>query len=129
MNIIFEIPDNKVANFSDGAKEELLKQSSRITYEIIDEASRIEASIRVSDTNSEVTQSNVREAVQHPRMIYSRKKTLTNKIIQGVAFVTTLIAGALFDTEKFSNTSTVIIFLVVFSLSFGTNLYLIFNQE
>ncbi len=74
MNINFDIPENKVINFSNEAKKELSKQSCRITKEIIDEASRIEASRRLSDAGSEVTQSNVKEAATHPRMIFSRKK-------------------------------------------------------
>ena len=129
MNINFDIPDNKVINFSSGAKKELSKQSCRITKEIIDEASRIEASRRLSDAGSEVTQSNVKEAATHPRMIFSRKKIWPNKIVQGIAFISSLIAGGLFDTEKFSNTSTVLWFIFVLFIAISSNMYLIFNQE
>ena len=69
MNINFDIQDNTVINFKKKKKKELSKQSCRITKEIIDEASRIEASRRLSDAGSEVTQSNVKEAATHPRMI------------------------------------------------------------
>ncbi|MDM8253925.1 hypothetical protein [Phocaeicola barnesiae] len=129
MNINFDIPDNKINNFSASAKRELTKQSCRITKEIIDEASRIEASRRLSDASSEVTQSNVKEAATHPRMVFSRKKVWPIKIVQVVAFVSSLIAGGLFDTKEFSNTTIVIWFVIVLFIAIATNVYLIFNQE
>ena len=129
MTINFNIPDNKIINFSKEAKKELSKQSCRITKEIIDEACRIEASRRISDTGSEVTQSNVREAASHPRLSFSRKKIWPNKIIQGLAFISSLITGGLFDTDKFNNTATVILFISVLFIAITLNMYLIINQE
>ena len=113
MNIEFEIPDEKVQNFSGDARTELKNQSSRIAEEIVDEASRIEASRRVPESNSEVTQSNVKEAATQPRMIVARKKSWLSKVIQLVSFISTLIAGSLLDTEKFTQTNHVIWFIVM----------------
>lgn len=129
MNIEFEIPDEKVQNFSGDARAELKNQSSRIAEEIVDEASRIEASRRVPESNSEVTQSNVKEAATQPRMIVARKKSWLSKVIQVVAFISTLIAGSLLDTTKFTETNHVIWFIVMSFIAIGTTVYLTFNQE
>jgi hypothetical protein len=129
MKVEFEIPNEKVQNFSSDAKAELTRQSNRIAVEIVDEASRIEAGRRVPETNSEVTQSNVKEAATQPRMVLTRKKSWLSKIIQIVAFFSTLIAGSLLDTTKFTETNHVIWFIVMSFLAIGTTVYLTFNQE
>ena len=66
MRIEFDISDEKVQNFSLDARSELTRQSTRIVEEIVDEAGRIEASRRLPDANSEITQSNVKEAATQP---------------------------------------------------------------
>ena len=97
--------------------------------EIVDEASRIEASRRISDTGSEVTQSNVKEAATQPKMIISKKKSLKTKILQLIAFVSTLVTGSLLDTEKFEETDHVVWFVVMSFIAIGTTVYLTFNQD
>lgn len=129
MKIEFDITDEKVQNFSLDAKSELTKQSTRIAEEIVDEAGRIEASRRLPETNSEVTQSNVKEAATQPRMIVARKKSWKSKIIQIIAFGSSLVAGSLLDTEKFKETNHVIWFIIMSFLAVGTFVYLTFNQD
>ncbi len=129
MKLEIDIPDEKVQNFSQDAKTELKKQSNRIAIEISDEASRIEEGRRLPETNSEITQSNVREAATQPRMVVARKKSLVSKIIQALAFISTLIAGNLLDTAKFTETNHVIWFIIVLFVAIGTTVYLTFNQD
>jgi DhnA family fructose-bisphosphate aldolase class Ia len=129
MRIEFDIPDEKVQNFSLDAKAELTRQANRIANEIVDEASRVEASRRLPETNSEVTQSNVKEVATQPRMVLAKKNTVKSKIIQVVAFGSTLVAGSLLDTSKFTETNHVIWFIVMSFLAIGTTVYLTFNQE
>jgi DhnA family fructose-bisphosphate aldolase class Ia len=129
MRIEFDIPDEKVQNFSLDAKAELTRQANRIANEIVDEASRVEASRRLPETNSEVTQSNVKEVATQPRMVLTKKNTVKSKIIQLVAFGSTLVAGSLLDTSKFTETNHVIWFIVMSFLAIGTTVYLTFNQE
>ena len=129
MKLEIDIPDEKVQNFSQDAKTELKKQSNRIAIEISDEASRIEEGRRLPETNSEITQSNVREAATQPRMVVARKKSLVSKIIQALAFISTLIAGNLLDTTKFTETNHVIWFIIVLFVAIGTTVYLTFNQD
>ena len=129
MKIEFELPDERVQNFSQEAKTELKRQSTRIAEEIVDEAGRIEASRRLPETNSEVTQSNVKEAATQPRMIVAKRKNLKSKIVQVIAFGSSLVAGSLLDTEKFKDTNHVIWFIIMSFIAVGTFVYLTFNQE
>lgn len=129
MNIEINISNEKIVNFSENAKTELTKQTNRIVNEIIDEASRIEATRRISGTNSEVTQSNVKEVAIQPHLYFRHKNTWGVKIIQITAFITTSIAGALFDIDKFKSESHVIWFIILSLIAISTTVYLIFNQE
>lgn len=129
MRVVFNISDDKIVNFSSGAKTELTSQSHRIAEEIVDEASRIEASRRISDTSSEVTQSNVKEAATQPKMIISKKKSLKTKVLQLIAFVASLVTGSLLDTDKFKETDHVVWFIVMSFIAIGTTVYLTFNQD
>ena len=97
--------------------------------DIVDEASRIEASRRIYDTNSEVTQSNVKEAANQPRMMVIKKKTWWTKAIQIVSFISSLIMGGLLDTDKFKDISHVIWFIIMTFIAIGTTIYLTFNQD
>lgn len=129
MRIEFDITDEKIQNFSQEAKAELIRQSTRVAEEIVDESGRIEASRRLPETNSEVTQSNVKEAATQPRMIVARKKSWKSKIIQIIAFGSSLVAGSLLDTEKFKETNHVIWFIIMSFVAVGTFVYLTFNQD
>lgn len=129
MKLEIDIPDEKVQHFSQDAITELKAQSIRIAQEITDEASRIEEGRRLPTAHSEITQSIVKEAAAQPRMTISRKKNHLIKIIQAVAFISTLISGLLLDISKFTETNHVIWFIVVLFVAIATTIYLIFNQE
>lgn len=129
MRITIEISDDKIINFSPSAKSELKSHINRLAEDIVDEASRIEASRRISDANSEVTQPIVREAATQPKMAFVRKGKFGLKIIQGIAFLTSMISGALLDVEKFQNISIFIWFLITFFIAIATNVYTIFNKD
>lgn len=129
MKLEIDIPEEKVQYFSQDAKTELKEQSIRIALEIADEASRIEEGRRLPTAHSEITQSIVKEAAAQPRMTVSRKKNYKIKIIQAIAFISTLISGNLLDTSKFTETNHVIWFIVVLFVAIATTIYSIFNQE
>lgn len=130
MKIEIEIPDEKVENLSDEALSELRRQSEALTGNVLDESARIETSRRTPETNSEVTASIVKEAAVYSRRFsFPKKKKLGTKLVQCIAFVSTLIAGSLLDTEKFSETSHVVWFIISLFIAIGTTVYLIFNNE
>lgn len=130
MKIEYDIPDEKVQNRSNSGKAELVLHSKTLTEEIIDEASRIEASRRNPNTNTEITAAIINEAVIYSRRFPPKqKKKVITKIIQIVSFIASLFAGSLLDTDKIKSTSDIIIFGVVLSLAIGTTVYVTFNND
>lgn len=71
----------------------------------------------------------MREAATQPKMAFVRKGKFGLKIIQGIAFLTSMISGALLDVEKFQNISIFIWFLITFFIAIATNVYTIFNKD
>lgn len=107
MRITFDISDEKVNNFSSGAKSELKRQCNKVAVNIVDEASLIEASRRIDTaTDSEVTQSDVKEAASFYRRCFIKKKSFTTKLVQALASVSSLFAGGLFSPDSFNDKSS-----------------------
>lgn len=130
MRIEFDIPDEKVQNLSQNGKAELTRHSKLLTEEIVDEASRIEASRRNPNTNTEVTAAIVNEAAIYSRRFPPKpKRSVVTKIIQLAAFISSLVAGSMLDTDKFKETDHVIWFIVALFIAIGTTVYLTFNNE
>lgn len=130
MRIEFDIADEKVQNLSQNGKTQLTSHSKRLTEEIVDEASRIEASRRNPNTYTEVTAAIVNEAADYLRRFPSKpKKDVLTKIIQVVAFISSLFAGSMLDTDKFKETNHVAWFIVAFFIAIVTTVYLTFNKE
>ena len=130
MNIEFEIQDEKVQNLSDNAKEELIQLSKKYTEDILDEASRIEASRRNPGAGSEITSTIIKEAdFYQKRFSINKNKPWWIKIIHIIGFIATLITGGLLDTEKFKETSHVIWFIIMLFIAVSATVYLTFNNE
>lgn len=130
MRIEFEIPDEKVQNLSTNGKSELTRHSKILSEEIIDEASRIEASRRSPNTNTEITAAIVNEAAVYSRRFPPKpKRSVLTKLIQLVAFITSIVAGSLLDTDKFKDINHVIWFIVMLFLAICATVYLTLNNE
>lgn len=129
MRIEFDVSEGKVQNFTSDARSELSKHSLKLTEEFINEVLRIEASRRLPEAKSEVTQSDVRVAAHQSRMIASRRRGRGFKLLQVISSISSLIAGGLFDVEKFKSIIYIIVFICILVLVVGTNVYLIFNQD
>jgi len=130
MDIKFEIQEEKVQNLSSNARSELESLSKKYAEDILDEASRIEASRRNQGAKSEITATIIKEAdIFQKRFSIRKNKPWWIKIIQIVGFVATLITGSLLDTDKFKETNHVIWFIVMLFISVATTVYLTFNNE
>lgn len=127
MRVEFDISEDKVQYFSDDAKTELTKQSEKIINEIVNEASRVEASRRLPDSSSEITQSNVKEAATLRNFLFEKKPSGWNKVIQAIAFISTLVTGFLLDLSAFTDYSHVVWFIVMLFIAIAANIYLIFK--
>jgi len=130
MNIEFEIQEEKVQNLSVIARSELENLSQKYAEDILDEASRIEASRRNPGADSEITASIIKEAdIFKKRFPINRSKPWWAKIIQVIGFIATLITGSLLDTEKFKETNHVIWFIIMLFVAVSATVYLTFNNE
>ena len=129
MKIEFDIPDEKVSDLNPNGSTELTRHCKQWTEDIIDEATRIEAS-KNDGTNTEITAAIISEAVTYSkRFPIKTKKKWWVKLIQIIAFISSLVAGSLLDVEKFKETSHVIWFIVTISVAVATTVYLTFNPE
>lgn len=130
MKITFDISDDKINNFSSGARSELKSQCNKAANNIVDEACRIEASRRIDTaTDSEVTKSDVKDAANFSRRVFRKKKSIMAQIIQIVASVSSLFTGGLFTPDKFNDKSTIFWFLAVGLIAVISTVYLVLNQE
>lgn len=130
MDIKFEIQEEKVQNLSANARSELENQSKKYSEDILDEASRIEASRRNPGADSEITASIIKEAdIFQRRFSLKRDKPWWIKVIQVVGFIATLITGSLLDTEKFKETNHVIWFIIMLFIAVSATVFLTFNNE
>lgn len=129
MRIEFDIPDEKVTDLNPNGRSELTRHCKQWTEDIIDEATRIEAS-RNDGTNTEITAAIISEAATYSKRFPIKiKKKWWVKVIQIVAFISSLIAGSLLDVEKFKEISHVIWFIVTLFVAVATTVYLTFNSE
>jgi hypothetical protein len=129
MKIEFDIPDEKVQDLNTNGRSELTRHCKQWTEDIIDEATRIEAS-RNDGASTEITAAIISEAATYSkRFPIKRKKKWWIKVIQITAFVSSLLAGSLLDIEKFKETSHVIWFIITLFVAVATTVYLTFNSE
>lgn len=129
MKIEFEIPNEKVQDLNSNGRAELTRHCKQWTEDIIDEATRIEAS-RNDGTSTEITAAIISEAaIYSKRFPIRKKKKWWVKVIQIIAFISSLVAGSLLDIEKFNKTGHVIWFIATLFIAVATTVYLTFNSE
>lgn len=130
MKIGTDISDDKLQNLSPTANTELEKVSKHYLEEVLDEASRIEESRRTSNSSPEITAAIINEAVAYAKN-YGIRKRKPKRLIwaQVIAFISTSIAWGIFDVEKFKDLLYVIGFILIFGISVGSTVYLIFNDS
>lgn len=106
MEVNFQIPDDKVKNFSGNAKNKITEHAQNYALEIISEAEKIELSTHEGNSPSEVTSSHVSHAANKFRSISSVKKKKTGVIIlRIVSELLILLAGIMFLPDNFVTTN------------------------
>lgn len=99
MEIKYEIPDDKVRNFTESAKSRLQDQSQKYTIEIINEAEKVEELIRENGASTEITDNIIFQAVRRNRT--GKKRSVKIILIRIVAELLLFIAGLMFIPEMF----------------------------
>ena len=129
LEVKFEIPEDKVKNFSGNAKNKISEYAQNYALDIISEAERIELSTHMGDSPSEVTSSHLGHAVNKFQSISSvKKKKVGVTVFKIISEVLILIAGIMFLPDQFItennnfNIIYFIIFLIVLSAAFITTI-------
>jgi hypothetical protein len=124
MKIEVDIEDGKLQNLSQGANVEITKVAKGYIEDVLDEASRIEESRRISTANAEITAAIVTDAVVFAKRFgIAPKKPKRQVWIQGIAFLASIFTGGLFQIDKFTNVWFLLAFLLVFCISILTSFY------
>ena len=114
MEIKFQIPDDKIQNFTDDAKKRLKEQSQRYTLEIISEAERVEKIIRENGASTEITDNIIFQAVRRNKM--EKKKSLKFILLRIAAEILLFISGLMFLPDKFITAEKHSIYYILFVL-------------
>jgi len=117
LEVRFEIPEDKIKNFSGNAKNKIIDHAKNYTLDIINEAERIELSTHEGDSPSEITSSHVGHAANKFRSIRGVKKRKTGiTILKIVSEVLILATGIMFLPEQFitENSSFNIVYFIIF---------------
>lgn len=99
VEIKYNIPDDKVSQFSEGAKRKLQEEVVQYTLEVIGEAEKAERQFRENGAAPEITETSVLTAVRRnkPR----KKKNIWVTILRILAEVFLFVAGLMFLPDSF----------------------------
>lgn len=131
MAVQVNIDENKINNFSNGARSILKRQIEKYTNDIIKEANLIEEAIREDGASTEITSNIILQAVRRSKNNSRKKHNYFQIIIKIVSALSTLITGFLFDSSGYQNNYfkliAFIIFLVIATIS--TVLQFVFEDK
>ena len=131
MAVQVNIDENKINNFSNGARSILKRQIEKYADDIIKEANWIEEVIREDGASTEITSNIILQAVRRSKNNSRKKHNYFQIIIKIVSALSTLITGFLFDSSGYQNNYfkliAFIIFLVIATIS--TVLQFVFEDK
>lgn len=131
MAVQVNIDENKINNFSNGARSILKRQIEKYTDDIIKEANLIEEAIREDGASTEITSNIILQAVRRSKNNSRKNHNYFQIIIKIVSALSTLITGFLFDSSGYQNNYfkliAFIIFLVIATIS--TVLQFVFEDK
>lgn len=117
MEIKYEIDDKKLQTFTDKAKSELIKQSTKHSLDIINEAKRIEGSLHEQGATQEITENIILQAVRAVRNRLPKKSKCGIIVLRIVLALLLPVLGNLWKPEAFvENLARLYWFCGVFSL-------------
>lgn len=99
MDIKIVIPDEKVQNFTESAKNRLRDQAQEYSIDVADEAIKFEHLIRENGTSAEITETCVVQATR--RYKTSKKKRIGLLILRIISELLLLVVGLMFSPNAF----------------------------
>lgn len=106
MEIKYDIDDSKLQNFTDEAKSKLIEQSRKHTLDIINEAEKVEESLREYGATSEITGNIIFQAVRTLRNHPAKKLKWVTILLKILSELLLFIAGCLFNQDNFAKNTT-----------------------
>lgn len=113
MVIKYDIDDGKLQHFTDEAKSKLTEQSQIHTLDIINEAERVEESLREYGATSEITGNIIFQAVRTLRSHPAKKFKWITTILKIFSEFLLFFAGCLFDRDSFEKNSSQLYWFIV----------------
>lgn len=117
MEVKFDIPEEKIENFSGNAKSKIVEHARNYALDIISEAERIELSTHEGNSPSEITSSHVGHAANKFGSIRGVKKhRLGILILKIISEVLILATGVMFLPDQFITTNNEfnVIYFIIF---------------
>jgi len=113
MALQVNIDNDKIDNFSSGAKAELVKQLEKYGDNIIKESNLIEEAIREDGASTEITSNIVIQAVRKSKVPSKKKHGKTLLFLKIVSWASLLLTGFLFDINGYEEaTGKLIVFVI-----------------
>lgn len=119
MEVKFDIDDNKVQNFTDGAKNRLSLQAKKYAEDIVSESEKVEELLREDGALPEITENIVFQAIRRNRTPLKHRKKWWMIVIKILSELLLFISGLMFNQEKLSTSIT---YFGFFSLIFTSAL-------
>ena len=113
MALQVNIDNDKIDNFSSGAKAELVKQLEKYGDNIIKESNLIEEAIREDGASTEITSNIVIQAVRKSKVPSKKKHSKTLLLLKIVSWASLLLTGFLFDSNGYEEATGKLIFFVI----------------
>lgn len=126
MKISINIDSTKVANFTEGARQELRSRSKKMIEDLIDEACRIEAARRGDEAQQEITQTDVMEGARLNRIWHRPKKKGWQCLLQGLCPAFGTIAGFIFNKDSMES---IIVTMIIIVIVTALTIYLIMEEN
>lgn len=115
MEVKFQINDNKVQNFTNGAKNRLSIQAQKYAEDIVNEAEKVEELLREDGASPEITENIVFQAIRRNRTPLKHRKRWWIVIAKILSELLLFLSGLMFNQDKLSTSIT---YFSLFSLVF-----------
>ena len=121
LQINFDLSNDELTHFSQGAKKRLTEQAKQYTLEIISESNKVEEMLRENGASQEITESIVVQAIRRNKTV--KKKKIGTIILKILSEILLFISGLSFFPDKFIksdgtlNMSYFIFFLILITAS------------
>ena len=129
MQIKFDINDNKVNNFTEGAIKRIKKEAEKYTNEVIKESKTFTKSIKEYGTATEITEDIVVLSIRRSRHVVKRKNKFFTICIKLSVDLLLLLCAYFLNFEKFKSTTYLSRYFILLIVTVAATLYKYWKEE